>query len=161
MHTSLLGLFWTVFGPTWFVVRLVFILRVGEGEGWVLSAGHSWAAAGLYPSPFSPQLDGSLGGQRPLRVRVGIGACAERVAPLEEAEVGAVGNGSGVRRWSRLAYSELGQGEVPPCGGEKAELQRWCVGSYLSKAVNGSIHINKCLLAYLANKPTITHREAH
>lgn len=79
-------------------------------------AGHSRAAAGLDPALSGPQLDGSLRGQWALGVRVGVGAGAQGVAPLEEAEVGAVGDGSRVRGRSRLTHPQLGQGEVPPCG---------------------------------------------
>lgn len=98
--------------PTWLVIRLVVILRVGEGEGRVLVAGHSWAAAGLYPPSSGPQLDGSLWRQWALWIWVCIGAGAEGVAPLEESQVGAVGNSSRMRCGSRLTHSQLCQGEV-------------------------------------------------
>lgn len=80
--------------------------------------GHPGAAAGLHPPLSGPQLDGSLGGQGALGIRVGIGAGAQGVTPLEEAEVRAVGDSSRVRGRSRLTHPQLGQGEVPPCGGD-------------------------------------------
>lgn len=69
--------------PTWLIIGLVIILRVSEGEGWVLATGHSWASAGLYPSSSGPQLDGPLWRQRPLGVWVGVRASAKGVTPLE------------------------------------------------------------------------------
>lgn len=85
--------------------------------------GHSRAAAGLNPSLSGPQLDGPLWRQRPLGVRVGIGAGAEGITPLEEAQVGTVGNGSWVGSRSRLTHAQLGQGEVTPCESEGAGSQ--------------------------------------
>lgn len=76
--------------------------------------GHSGAAARLHPPLSGPQLDGLLRGQWALGVRVGVGAGAKGVTPLEEAEVGAVGNGGRVRSRIRLTHAQLGQVEVSP-----------------------------------------------
>ncbi len=74
---------------TWFVVRLVLVLGVGEGESWVLPAGEARAAAGL-DVVAGPQLDDLLRWDRALWVGVRIGAGAQRVATLQEADVWAV-----------------------------------------------------------------------
>lgn len=72
----------TVLIPTWFVIWLVVVLRVGECKCRVLVTGHSRAASGLHPPLSGPQLDGTLWGQRSLRVRVGIRTRAEWIPPL-------------------------------------------------------------------------------
>lgn len=97
--------------------------------------GHSGAAAGLDPPLSGPQLDGSLRGQRALGVRVGVGAGAQGVTPLEEAEVGAVGDGSRVWSRSRLTHPQLGQGEVPPCGRDSGASENLGVPNISTRSV--------------------------
>lgn len=157
----MLSTFSRVLTLTWLIVRLVVVFWIGEGKSRVLVTGHSWAAAGLYPSLSAPQLDGSLWRERPLWVRVSVGACAEGIPPLEEAQVRTVGNSSRVRSGSGLAYSQLSQSEVTPCEGEKK------MGLLSNKTESSKWrHSHKQMLAqanawaYLANKPTVTRREA-